>query len=157
MNHLRLVASLSIALVSTLGIAGCAAVGPQETPSASASPTPTGDPLGPQPELFPQGTAVDNKPLFDWALRHGIARPKEDHGKWMVESLRDAGFNVAAMQVTPTKSKTGGKADSITISLQIGTSCLIGQRMKDGTYYSSIEKSITSGGCLLGKTREIDW
>ena len=155
MNSIRTIA-VSLAVLSVLAIGGCA---PEVvvTPSATPTPSVSVDPFGPKPEFFPEGTAVENKPLFDWVLGQVVLIDTQDPGKRMVKALVAEGFSSKAMQLTPSKSGTGKPADSVIITLQIGKSCLMGQRMLDKSYSSSIEASLNSGGCLIGKTREIKW
>lgn len=147
---------MSLAVLSALALGGCAPE-PVVTPSATPTPSVSVDPFGPKPEFFPEGTAVENKPLFDWVLGHAALLETKDPGKKMAKALIAEGFSAKSMQLTPSKSGTGKPADSVIISLQIGKSCLMGQRMKDKSYSSSIESALNSGGCLIGKTREVKW
>ncbi len=123
------------------------------TPTTSISV----DPFGPQPDFVVDGTAIDNKDLFDWALGKASLLPGKDPGKTMLNALVEVGFAKGSMQLTPSKSGTGAPADQVVISVQIGSSCLIGQRMLDMSYSSTVESALGSGGCLIGETREIDW
>jgi hypothetical protein len=75
----------------------------------------------------------------------------------MAKALIAEGFTAKQMQLTASKSGTGKPVDSVIISVQIGTSCLLGQRMIDKSYASTIETVVASGGCLVGKTRKIKW
>lgn len=115
------------------------------------------DPWGPKPDFFPEGTAVDNKPLFDWVLGQAVLIDAVDPGKAMAKALIAEGFLAKNMQLTRSKTGTGAVADSVIISVQIDKSCLLGQRMADKSYASTIEASLKSGGCLIGETREVEW
>jgi len=95
--------------------------------------------------------------LFDWALGKAVLYASSDPGRVMLDSLVVVGFDKAAMQLTPSISGTGQPADQIVISVQIGTSCLIGQRMLDMSFSSTVESALGSGGCLIGEKRKIDW
>jgi hypothetical protein len=125
----------------------------------TATPTPSisVDPFGPQPDFVVDGTAIDNKGLFDWALGKASLLAGKDPGKTMLNALVEVGFAKGSMQLTPSKSGTGAPADQVVISVQIGSSCLIGQRMLDMSYTSTVESALGSGGCLIGETREIGW
>jgi hypothetical protein len=46
--------------------------------------------------------------------------------------------------------------DSVLFSVRIGTECLLGQ-LSGSQYTSSVQAALTSGTCLVGKTRPIDW
>ena len=155
MKSIRTLA-VSLAVLSALALGGCA---PEVvvTPSATPTPSVSVDPFGPKPDFFPEGTAVENKPLFDWVLGHVVLIDTKDPGKKMAKALIAEGFSAKAMQLTPSKSGTGKPADSVIISLQIGKACLMGQRMLDKSFSSSVESALGSGGCLVGKTRKIEW
>lgn len=155
-KQLRVIAS-AIAITSALALSACSAPPPVVTPTATPSPSVSMDPFGPQPEYFPEGTAVENKPLFDWVLNHAVLTDSKDAGKKMAKALVRYGFKKKRIELTKSKSGTGKPADQIVISVRIGKSCLIGQRMKDKTYASTIESALKSGGCLVGDTREITW
>ena len=157
MLKVRLFASAA-SLVAVVALSACA---PPAAPTPSATPTPTPsvsvDPFGPQPDYIAGGTAIDNKPLFDWAIGKASLYPSPDPGRVMLDSLVVVGFDKAAMQLTPSISGTGQPADQIVISVQFGTSCLIGQRMLDMSVTSTVESALGSGGCLIGEKRKIDW
>lgn len=163
MKSIRLFVGAAV-IVSSMALAACSPVvapSPSDTatpsPSASASASASAQNLGPKPPLVVGGTAIDNKPLFEWALTRASLSLAADPGRSLVDTLVAVGFDKGAIQVTPSISGTGQPADQIVISLQIGTSCLIGQRMLDKSFYSTVEASLGSGGCLLGETRKIDW
>lgn len=146
----------SVVVVSALALGGCAPT-PVVTPSATPTPSVSVDPFGPKPEFFPEGTAVENKPLFDWVLGHAVLVETKDPGKKMAKALIAEGFLAKNMQLTPSKSGTGAPADMVIISVQLGKSCLMGQRMLDKSFTSTIESALGSGGCLIGETREVKW
>ncbi|MEN9739847.1 MAG: hypothetical protein RLZ72_113, partial [Actinomycetota bacterium] len=66
-------------------------------------------------------------------------------------------FDKESMQVTKSKTGTGGPADAVTVSVKFGKMCLIGQRFLNWSYYSSVEAVMSTGTCLIGQTREINW
>jgi hypothetical protein len=153
------IAAGTAVVAAVAALAGCMPAVPIATPSASASPTPSAsvDPFGPQPDMVVGGTAIENKALFDWALGKASLVASPDPGRVLLDSLVVVGFDKAAMQLTPSTSGTGQPADQVVISVQIGTSCLIGQRMLDASYTSTVESALGSGGCLIGDNRKIDW
>lgn len=77
-------------------------------------------------------------------------------GRDIIDNLVAAGFDKAAMQVTPDKTAINGQVDSILFSVKLGAQCLLGQH-GGGGYTSSVQAALVSGGCLIGKTRPIDW
>jgi hypothetical protein len=153
------IAAGTAVVAAVAALVGCVPPVPIATPSASATPTPSAsvDPFGPQPDLVVGGSAIENKALFDWALGKASLVASPDPGRVLLDSLVVVGFDKAAMQLTPSTSGTGQPADQIVISVQIGTSCLIGQRMLDASYTSTVESALGSGGCLIGDNRRIDW
>jgi hypothetical protein len=142
-----------IALAAAL--AGCTPIAPVTHPSASAKPSVTASPT-PKPVYLPDGTAEQNKAYFDSINGALIASNASVDGKTIVNTLVAAGFDKAAMQVTPDKTSIGATADSILFSVHIGDSCLLGQRGAGG-YSSSIGPALAGGSCLVGKTRTINW
>lgn len=142
--------ALSTALV--IALAGCAGTTePVETPSATESALPEV-----APTYFPEGSANQNKAYFDWVMmKHITEQPKATH-LTIVDALVAGGFNKKAMEVTPSKSGTGKPADAIIVSVKIQKLCLVGQRMLDGTYYSSVERVLATGKCLVGETEPIN-
>jgi hypothetical protein len=151
-------------LVLAAALAGCSsaapvpsAVAPSATapPSATASPGRTAAPA-PAPSYRPDGTAQANKAWFDAVNTKLFAANAGANGRAIIDSLVSAGFDKAAMQVTPDKTSINGGVDSILFSVKIGDSCLLGQH-GGGGYSSAVEKALGSGLCLIGKTRTIDW
>jgi hypothetical protein len=152
------VAALSAVAMVALAAAlvGCTPSAPvvvhptaSEKPSPSATPTPT-------PVYLPDGTAEQNKAYFDSVNSALIASNGSVDGETIVNTLVAAGFDKAAMQLTPDKTSIGATADSVLFSVHIGDSCLLGQRGAAG-YSSSIGPALTDGSCLVGKTRAINW
>jgi hypothetical protein len=152
----RIIAGAAV-VVAVAALAACSP--PEPVPTVTPTPTPSVsvDPFGPQPDFIADGTAIDNKDLFDWALGKASLVPSKDPGKNMLNALVAVGFAKGSIQLTPSKSGTGQPADQVVISVQIGSSCLIGQRMLDTSYTSTVESALGSGGCLIGDTRKVDW
>jgi len=123
-----------------------------ESPSSTSStePTPERD-----PELVPGGSADDNLPYFDFVNSVFLADGNPG-GRPIIDNLVAAGFDKAAMQVTADRTPRGSDVDSVQFSVLIGEDCLIGQAGGSG-YASTVAPALESGGCLLGKTRAIDW
>ena len=164
-----------------LSLAGCSAIAPAPSVSAtsdaasravpsspapgSADPSPAASsPAAPSSTATPttvagflsDGTARANKAWFDAVNTKLFAANGSANGRAIIDSLTAAGFEKAAMQVTPDKTSINGGPDSILFSVKIGDSCLLGQHGGDG-YSSAIEAALKSGLCLVGKTRAIDW
>lgn len=154
-----------------VSLAGCSAIAP--VPSVSA----TSDAAGPDAtspaasssgapnatvtpatvaSFLPGGTAQANRAWFDAVNTKLFAANGGANGRAIIDSLVAAGFEKAAMQVTPDKTSINGGVDSTLFSVNIGGSCLLGQH-GGGGYSSAVEAALNSGLCLVGKTRAIDW
>lgn len=129
---------------------------PIPTSSPSSTNPPTNEP-DPDPTLLPGGTALANREYFDFVNNRLLAVNSNPAGRAIIDNLVAAGFDKAAMQVTPdTTAVLKGPADSIEFSVRTSHDCLIGQ-FAGGTYRSLIGPVLSDGGCLVGKTRPIDW
>ena len=148
---------LASLLVAGAVLAGCSApepVVPPSTvaPSASATPTPAA------PALIPEGTAEDNLPFFTEVVTGVWNGPEQVAGRAYVDALVAAGFDRAAMQLTPDLTTVGDPAESIEFSVRWGEECLIGQvGPAIGTPVTVVLPGLPNGQCLIGVTRPIDW
>lgn len=130
---------------------------PTPTPSASASvaPSPTADP---GPQLYPEGTAADNLPLFAQVTDDVWAGAERASGRAYIDALVAAGFPKDAMQVTADQTTIGNPADTIEFSVRWGEDCLLGQVGPEiGEAVSVVLPALADGRCLIGATRTIDW
>lgn len=157
-SRLRIAAPLVLAAALGLALAGC-------TPDAAPSPTPTADVATPTPTeaapppaaaYDPNAGAAANKPVFDQLNRGVIAANPNAGGADFIVTLRNAGFDGNAMQLTPDMTTVGVKADSVQFSVRLSDGCLIGQ-YGQGTYESQVMPVLGTGGCLIGQTRPIDF
>jgi hypothetical protein len=162
MGRLRVVAMTALVAATAIALAGC--VQGNASPTHAPSSSPTASPsvkatATPAPTFITGGTAKDNEPLFDQVSKSLIASDGSVDGKSIVDALVAAGFDKATMQVTPDKTPTGLAVDSVLFSVRIGDECLLGQRSSSG-FSGSLARAIEDGsvnGCLIGKTRPIDW
>jgi hypothetical protein len=150
----------AVLLTGSLALTGCVAGQPSEveatttpeaTASASATPKPQRD-----PELLPGGSALANRDYFDFVNERLLEQTPDAKGKAIIDNLVVAGFDKAAMQVTPDATPGGLAVDSIEFSVLAGGDCLIGQ-VRGADYTSTIAPVLSNGACLVGKTRTIDW
>jgi hypothetical protein len=112
------------------------------------------------PEFFPDGTAEQNLPYFNETMRQFAVGTAAVQGKPVVDALASAGFEKADMQVSFDESKTELAADSIFVSVRLGTDCLIGQIVvADRSFVTEAADAVgpDQGLCLIGATRPIDW
>ena len=144
---------------------GCVRTAP--APGAPPTTSPTSNPgasttlpaavtPAPAAAFIADGSAKRNKPWFDAVNTALFAANDSATGREIIDALVASGFDKASMQVTPDKTSINGEVDSILFSVKIGDSCLLGQH-GGGQYSSAVEAAMTSGLCLVGKTRVINW
>ena len=150
---------LAAASAALIILAGCAPAQEQQSrptasPSASGVVTPP-----PAPTLLPEGTAEDNLPLFR-AVAEGVwSTEQRAEGRAYIDGLAAAGFDRAAMQVTPDQTTVGNPVESLQFSVRWGEeSCLVGQvGPSTGEVVTKVMPQLAGGRCLVGQTRPIDW
>jgi hypothetical protein len=151
-------APLVVALAAglALGLAGCGAPAQEPAdpePAAAESPAPP-------PEFFPEGTAEQNLPYFEYVLGGFSAGAEPVEGRPVVDAVAAAGFDRAAMQVSFDRTQTNLAADSIFVSVRIGADCLLGQVAASDRGVSAMTAPAVGPDqsiCLIGNTRPIDW
>ena len=121
------------------------------SPSSSAPPAVPADPI-----YVDGGTAEANRSYFDLVNTRLFASNADANGQGIIESLVAAGFQKAEMQLTPDRTVGNLKADSVLFAVNMGGTCLLGQ-YGGGGYSSAAQKALEGGGCLIGKTRTIDF
>jgi hypothetical protein len=124
---------------------------PTTTSSASASPEPE-----PDPEIDLEGTARDNHEFFDLINADLIAGGGTLDGRAFIDNLVAAGYPKADLEVTPDRTAINIAADNIQFSVRLNGTCLIGQYGNIG-YASTTADVLSTGRCLVGQTRPIDW
>jgi hypothetical protein len=156
-------ALLAPALLGALLLSACtqAPAAPEPTPTAvtdsadpgaapAASATPTVAPVD------PTGTAEGNLPAFEATAGAVVAADPNAQGRSLVDALVGAGFPKDRMEVTADATPLGNSVDSILVAVHMADACLIGQRAQDG-FTAHVEPALSSGRCLVGQTRAIDW
>jgi len=152
-----------IAVGASLALAGCSNPEPavSSQPSASAAPPASATPLPAlpaEPALVSGGTAEENLALFSDVTAAVWATPDNVAGRAYIDALVAAGFDRAAMQVTPDQSTVGNPAESIQFSVRWGDECLVGQvGPATGSPVTLVVPVLAEGTCLVGQTRPIDW
>ena len=153
----------STVLLIALGLvlSGCAVESPEPQPTRSSStptpaptPTPTPTPTV-DPELVVGGTAGQNRPFFEFVIERLLATTAAPSSLGVIEALVSAGFDRAAMQVTPDTTRVGEPADSILVSVLIDGQCLLGQ-VAEGALETQLADVLGSGRCMVGRTLSLD-
>lgn len=152
-----------LALVGGLLLAGCTAVDnpiplPGESESEAPTSTPTTGPDGQviNPEFTKSGTADDNKDYFDFINKRLSKDDGIPAGRKIIDNLVDGGFDKKAMELTPDKTAIDLEADTVEFTVLIEKSCLFGQWGSFG-YKSTVLPVLSTGKCMIGKTRDITW
>lgn len=128
-------------------------------PPPAPRPTVTKDPAAPDPVFVAGGSAEENLPFFAFTLEK-VGANDDITGQYTVNTLAEAGFDKAAMQVSFDETKTNLKADNIFVSVLTGGQCLLGQVVTEtGEVAATVEPPVGPADdlCLIGKTRAIDW
>ncbi len=155
-NTMLVIAALAAMLTACAPDRGTTMPVPLPTSSPHNTNAPSNEP-DPDPTLLPGGTALANRAYFDFVNKRLLAVNSNPAGEAIIDNLVAAGFDKTAMQVTPdTTAVLNGPADSIEFSVRTIEDCLIGQ-FAGGTYRSLIGPVLSDGGCLVGRTRPIDW
>ena len=145
---------VALAAAGALALAGCIdAPVPTPTPTSAPSSAPSG-PAAPEIDL--DGSAVDNLPYFDQVNTALIAAGGALDGRAFIDNLVAAGYPKTDMEVTPDRTAINGAADNIQFSVRLNGTCLIGQYGNIG-YASTTVDLLSTGRCLVGATRPIDW
>lgn len=142
-----------------LGLTGCVGTpaAPQLTSSAVATPTPSTTPVT-DPVLQPTLSAKENLDYFDFVNKRLLATNPSADGRAFVDALIAAGFAKADMQLTVDKTSVNLVANSIQFSVKFNGGCLIGQNGPDSDgYHGEATVLLSTGACLVGQTRPIDW
>jgi hypothetical protein len=148
----RAVVPVAVVAALVVALAGCVPK-PAPTPTPKPSSSSTG---APKPTLNLQGTASDNLAYFNYVNKNFIDDGGDLSGRPFIDNLVKAGFPKVDMEVTPDRTTVNLAADNISFSVRLGKTCLIGQYGNTG-YASTAQKLLSTGRCLVGTTRKIDW
>ncbi|OUE21826.1 hypothetical protein BFL36_10730 [Clavibacter michiganensis] len=157
----RIGALAAPALLAALVLSGCTqtpsptqptaqASAASASPDAAASAAPTPAPVD------PSGTAEAALPAFEATAGGVVSADPNAKGRDLVDALVGVGFPKDKMEVTADATPLGNSVDSILVAVRMGDGCLIGQRAQDG-FSAHVEPALSSGRCLVGQTRAIDW
>ena len=148
----RAVVPVAVLTALVVALAGCA---PKPAPTSTPKPSSSSS-SAPKPTLDLKGTAKDNLAYFNYVNKNFIDDGGDLSGRPFIDNLVKAGFPKADMEVTPDRTTVNLAADNISFSVRLGNTCLIGQYGNTG-YSSTAQKLLSTGKCLVGTTRKIDW
>ncbi len=147
-------AIVALAAAGVLALTGCIGTPqPAPTPTAAASAVPS-TPAAPAIDL--DGSAKDNLPYFDQVAAELIGAGGALDGRAWIDALVAAGYPKGDMELTPDRTAINLAADNIQFSVRLNGTCLIGQYGNIG-YASTTAQLLSTGRCLVGATRPIDW
>jgi hypothetical protein len=147
-------------LVTSFGLAGC--VQSSSATKASASPAPA-SPMAtpsatstPMPVYDPGGTAAENLAYFNQVGHALLDHDEGADGRTIVNYFVAHGFDKKNMEITPDKTSIGLAAWNIEFSVKMNGTCLIGQA-GNVKFQSTTAPVMSTGKCLIGLTRTINW
>lgn len=161
--RLRIPFVLVGAIAAALALASCTGAGngeqdtvsaPATEPASTATGSATAGASSAAPSSSPETAAA--RKTFDDTNRGVASGNANADDKVIVAALVGAGFDVHAMQITPDTTSIGRRADSIQVSVLVGSTCLLGQ-FRGTTYVGDSAPVLSTGRCLIGSTRAIDW
>ncbi|WP_022894553.1 DUF6993 domain-containing protein [Agromyces subbeticus] len=133
---------------AALALTGCAA-DPEPAPVPETTP-----PVAPA-VLVPDGDAEANLPFFT-QVASGVSASGTTASRDFTSALITAGFDRAAMQVTPDETPTGLAADSVSFSVLWKGDCLIGQNGAAVGGLTTVVDVPLDGACLAGPTPPVE-
>lgn len=144
-----------VVLVAPAGLLGC--THPGEPDLSSTSSTSMDQPATAAPANFvPGGTAEQNLLPFEQILQRIAGSDPATPGGAVVDALVAVGFTRDAMQLTADKTSAGLEADSVQVSVKLADACLIGQYgPKSGGVHAMVAAPISTGACLVGRTKPV--
>lgn len=144
----------AVAALAILSFAGCGgAPAPTPTPTAEASSEPSA-PAAPEIDL--DGSARANHDYFDQVNTELVAAGGALDGRAFIDNLIAVGYPKNDLEVTNDRTAINGAADNIQFAIRLNGTCLIGQYGNIG-YASTTAELLSTGRCLVGVTRPIDW
>ena len=150
-------AAIAGATALMMGLGSCSILeGPTpETPVRTPPPVPD-TPV----EIETDGTAAKNLPHFTQILEAYSQGDDPIQGQPIVDAIAAAGYDKAHMQVSHDYSRTNLVADSIFVSVRLGSTCLLGQfvtETREWVAHADDAVGPNDDICLIGETRPIDW
>ena len=121
-------------------------------PSATPTPTPTARALS---RFDPTASDDANLQLFRGELTKaaGSAPSSSITGKVLTDALVGAGFDVTTMQRTADQTSANLEAPTLTVSVRLQKSCLVGQFVRsDASISTELTAQIETSACLIGQT-----
>jgi hypothetical protein len=151
-SRVAVVSLCAVALTSCTSPAPDPAVSSPSAPAASAQPSAT-----PAPRFGADASTPEALRFFDATVTTLLKTDPRPHGRDVIDALVAAGFDKKAMEVTADQTTLGRDVDSLEFSvLWKKRDCLVGQVGSSG-FGSTSSRVLSTGKCLVGHTRTIDW
>jgi hypothetical protein len=156
------VAIAALLFAASFALAGCvqsnSAAEPSASPKpASASPIPTPSSTSAAiPVYDPEGSAAQNLAYFNRVGHALLDHDEGADGQTIVNYFVAHGFDKKNMEITPDKTSIGLAAWNIEFSVKMNGTCLIGQA-GNVKFESTTAPVMSTGKCLIGQTRTINW
>lgn len=149
--------AVAVSAVLGAGLAGCTTSSPAPVPSSATSSASAPSSPAPVATFGPSATTPVALAQFDAVVKKLLTTDPQPHGRDVIDALVTAGFDKKAMEVTSDTTSLGSAADSIEFSVTWKKKdCLVGQVGSSG-FGSSSSPVLSTGKCLVGTTRSIDW
>jgi len=158
--HLGITTVLALAGAAfIMGVTGCTAAPAPSSASPSTAPTETAPATeSATPTLSPDLAASENLAFFDAVNVGVVAANAAAGGRDFIDALVASGFDKSKMEVTADRTTVDLQADSVQFAVLFQGECLVGQYGPSSSgYQSAVRPALGTGGCLVGRTRPIDW
>ncbi|MCD2442383.1 hypothetical protein LQ757_08860 [Agromyces sp. SYSU K20354] len=157
-------AAALVGVLVALVLSGCAVLSQPTAPTSGTTPSAAAPAVSEEPVateasgLRPDLPAAENLAFFDSVNAAVVAANDSAGGREFIDALTAAGFDRSAMQVTADRTTVDLQAGSVQFSVLMGDGCLVGQYgPASGGYHGAVRPALGTGGCLVGRTRPIDW
>lgn len=155
----RPVLALTAAVIVIAGLlTGCSLSGSPAQPTPTpTSPTTTPPTIQPgvevlptaAPELYPDGTAEQNKLFWDATIESYWQRFGLGSTQTMIDHLLSSGFQPGILEITYDYTAIGLGVDSIEVSARFADECLLGV-VRGERYATALMPALGTGLCLVG-------
>ncbi|WP_136610348.1 DUF6993 domain-containing protein [Sinomonas albida] len=130
----------------------------QATVSRTAAPSAPVSTKAPLARFDPAAPDGENLTLFGSVLTKAAQSTSSQSvtAKTLTDALVAAGFSGGAMQRTADQTSANLQAPTLTVSVRLGGTCLVGQFVRqDASVQTEVAAPIGTGACLIGQTAPV--